>query len=136
MAMPTQALYKPVERKRALQPSSLETTLARVFVFGGAAALTVFSTDQMIQAVTVGDITVLQAVLVGMFSVTFAWIALSTTSALAGLIFPSGREPAEEKPGKAGLCALVMPVYNENPASTTGSLVAIAEDLARGNCGF
>lgn len=131
MEMPTQALYKPVERKRALQPGSLETTLARVFVFGGAAALTVFSTDQMIQAVTVGDITVLQAILVGMFSVTFAWIALSTTSALAGLIFPSGREPSEKKPGKAGLCALVMPVYNESPASTTGSLIAIAEDLAR-----
>ena len=62
------------------------TLVVRIVTFGGAVALTGVAIDQMFLTVAVGDPTVMQLVLIGMFALNFSWIALSATSAFAGLL--------------------------------------------------
>ncbi|WP_084618979.1 glucans biosynthesis glucosyltransferase MdoH [Thalassobaculum salexigens] len=133
--MPTQTFRRMVRAQvRTRGRPWTATFIARLVVFGGALLLTALAARQMALAVAVGEVTALQALLVAIFTVTFWWISMSTTSALAGLLRSlqpsagSGTALPQEAPG---LCALVMPVYNEDPAATTGALAAIAEDLER-----
>jgi len=132
--MPDQDLRSAPLRRRASRRQGWRTRVARIVTFGGAAGLTGVAIDQMIRTVAVGEPTVMQLVLIAMFALNFAWIALSATSAFAGLLplevlLP--REPAvSDRPDAApDRCALAMPVYNEDPARTTAALLAMARDL-------
>ena len=80
--------------------------------------------------------TVLQWVWWLLFVLSFAWIALAACSALAGLL----RERSDDVPvdndhsrAARGRVALLMPVYNEDPANTCAALQTMAEALIR--CG-
>ncbi len=90
--------------------------------------MTAAATHQMIKAVAVGEITGLQAVLVILFSVTFGWIALAATTALAGLL--PGTRPKTAAASDFGMTCLAMPVYNEDAAATTAALLTMGKDLA------
>ncbi len=114
--MPTQSLRRwsaSQERKPVVDRSKLRTRLARLFVFGGGLLLTAFGTYEMYQVVSISRTTVLQWVLVALFTVNFSWIAVAFTSALLGFLAllhrPAGaggaaREPvASHRRGDAGL---------------------------------
>src|ERR671911_656751 len=60
--------------------------LARLFVFGGAAALTAYGAREMYEVVSVSRTTVLQYVLLLLFTLNFSWIALAFTSGLLGFL--------------------------------------------------
>ena len=143
LAMPAQDLahWSDGQASHPRMPTAGPTRMARLVAFGGAALLTVLAVAEMIEVVAVGEVTPLQWILVGLFAVAFGWIALAATSAIAGL----GRTPPLPElgdPSRAALSpqadaggvplrtALVMPVYNEDPASVFAGLVAMAEDLA------
>ncbi len=127
LEMPTQALNQapPV----AFPFSSARTAMARLTAFGGAAALAVFGVQQMALVFGNETRTFLQGLLLAFFAVTFAWIALSATQAAAGLLFGPRPPRAAPKP-LATRTALIMPVYNEDPATTCGALLAMGEMLA------
>ncbi len=143
-APPLQPLEMPVQDLRRSprarsRPARSVTHIARFIAFGGAAFLTALGAYQMTLVVTVSQINELQFSLVGLFVVTFAWIAFSASSAVAGL-WISRRSKSEtlvklEKAREfdfsagAGKTALVMPVYNEDPAATTAALNAMADGL-------
>lgn len=136
LSMPKQDLRSFEASRERAQTPGLPTRAARIFVFGGALALTAVAVDQMIRAVAVSEVTPLQAAMVGLFVLTFGWIALSTTSALAGIFFARPDKPRRAEDGQSsfdttGPCALLMPVYNEDPTATTAALFAMAEDLDR-----
>src|SRR5919107_574506 len=87
--MPTQSLRhwsESEERKPLQQHPKLGTRLARLFVFGGGLLLTAYGTYEMYQVVSVSRTTVLQWVLVALFTVNFSWIAVAFTSALLGFL--------------------------------------------------
>src|SRR5690606_16781298 len=72
--MPTQSLRRwsrAQERTPVVARSTLQTRLARAFVFGGALLITVFGTYEMYQVVSVSRTTVLQWVLVALFTINF-----------------------------------------------------------------
>ncbi|WP_299841286.1 glucans biosynthesis glucosyltransferase MdoH [uncultured Paracoccus sp.] len=100
---------------------------ARIVAFGGGALIGIVGGLQM--RLVFGDhVTVLQACLLTLFTVTFTWIGFSFASMLAGafsrpLTTPTGPNTAR--------IAVVMPVYHEDPADTAGLLVALARDLYR-----
>ncbi len=77
-------------------------------------------------------ITFLQVVLLVLFAITFAWVGFSFCSMLAGFLAPKLRTPTG--PNDARI-AVIMPVYHENPADTTGLLAALARDLYRPGLG-
>ena len=130
--MPEQNLRRYVRERRLAWPSFF-TVLARLVTFGGALALTVYATLEMIAVVSVGIVSVLQWAMVALFTITFAWIALPATAAVSGVLFGWVRRRAKADLRVEQRTALVMPVYNENPAGTFAALVAMAEALIEQN---
>ena len=132
--MPTQHLWRwgPEDERRFVAPHLYRTPwLARGFVFGGAAVLTAYGAYEMYQVVSVSRTTVLQWLLLVLFTVNFSWIAVAFTSALLGF-FALLRRPAALPPlppALASRTAVVMPVYNEQTARTFAALQAIRESI-------
>jgi len=126
--MPAQNLRR-YTRERRLGWPTVRTALARLVTFGGGLALTVYASREMIAVVSVGGVSVLQWAMVALFAVTFGWIALTAAAAVAGVLFGGVRKRA--KPGNSieQRTALVMPIYNEDPAGTFAALQAMAEAL-------
>ena len=128
LEMPEQNLRRYV-RERKLGWPSLKTLLARLVTFGGALALTSYATLEMIAVVSVGIVSVLQWAMVALFAVTFGWISLAASAAISGVLFGGVRRRATAETRVEQRTALVMPVYNENPAGTFSALFAMAEAL-------
>ena len=105
--------------------------MARLITFGGAAFLTGFGLYEMIQVVLVGEMTVLEGILAGFFAVTFGWISLAATSAIAGLAVPPARHRRTPDGPLTTLTALVVPVYLEDAKRIAAAIEAMARDLHR-----
>jgi membrane glycosyltransferase len=128
LAMPAQDLHRYVRERRLGWPS-LKTMLARLVTFGGGLALAIYATREMVAIVSVGQVSVLQWVIVALFAVTFAWIALTAAASVAGVFFGGVRRRAAGDGHVEQRTALVMPIYNENPAGTFAALDAMATAL-------
>jgi membrane glycosyltransferase len=128
LRMPEQNLRRYV-RERKLGWPSFKTLLARIVTFGGALALTGYATTEMVAVVSVGIVSALQWAMVALFAITFCWISLAATSAVSGVFFGGVRLRARGETRGEQRTALVMPVYNENPAGTFAALLAMAEAL-------
>ena len=131
LAMPVQSLTawpedsQAASRARSSQPSPWA---ARLFVFAGALAITLYGANEMYAVVSVSRTTALQYVLLALFVVNFSWIALAFTSAILGFgVLALRRGPAAADPASplSSRTAIVMPVYNESTARTFAALEAI-----------
>lgn len=112
--------------------ADLVTLIARAFVFGGAAILSLFGVGEMVGVVKAGGIVGLEWPLIVLFALTFSWIAFSAASGVAGF-FAGLLERKIDFPTPRALrsrTALVMPVYNESPARTMSALQAMADAVA------
>lgn len=139
LAMPTQTLARdPKAQTASRNPSS---SLARLFTFGGALILTIAASQQMYLVLPLDEVvdaaspitfwlTPLLWSLLGFFTLTFGWISLSATAAVAGLFHRSLRRAEPDAPLR-GKTVLLMPIYNEDAASACAALAAIGEDLKR-----
>ena len=103
--------------------------LARLFVFGLAAALTVYGAWQMYEVISVsGGATALQYVLLALFTLNFSWIALAFAGAVLGFAALLRRPPMPPLPAAlVARTAVAMPVYNEGTARTFAALEAMRE---------
>jgi membrane glycosyltransferase len=121
--------FERYTRKRRLAGTKLKTRLARLLTFGGALLLTGYAAREMIEVVSVGGVTMLQGVMVVLFTITFGWIALAAAAAVTGVLFGGVRRNGKGELSVEQRTALVMPVYNEDPARSFASLQAMAEAL-------
>ncbi|HSG64537.1 MAG TPA: glucans biosynthesis glucosyltransferase MdoH, partial [Gammaproteobacteria bacterium] len=96
----------------------------------GAAALAAYAGREMVLIVSPADVTPLQWVLVALFTVTFGWIALAASSALVGVALGGVRQKARPGAKPTADTALVMPIYNEDPARALAALHAMGASLA------
>lgn len=127
LAMPEQSLRERPPRRKL--PFSWHTFFARCIAFGGTAGIGGLGTWQMWLALGTEKSSLLQLVLLALFSLTFFWVAFSTSACLAGLL--PMRKPRESAKPQGGKVALIMPVYGEDPAMTGASLLAMAQQLAQ-----
>jgi membrane glycosyltransferase len=127
LPMPAQCLREAPEAR--FERQSPRVHLARLVAFGGAIGLTVFGAREMAKVFEQADLGVLQTALLVLVTLTFGWIAFSATSALAGIFFAPRPERAPNV-APIGRTAIVMPVYNEDPAATAGALAAMGRGLA------
>lgn len=138
MEMPVQSLRARPQRRAGTMPSRpMASWLRRFIVIGGAILLTLFAAREMSLVLNSGKPTALEAVVLVLFVVLFAWIALSFVSALCGfvrlLLGPDRRlgiEPDGPPPVPQGITALLMPTYNEDPSRVMSGLQAIHASLA------
>jgi membrane glycosyltransferase len=133
LAMPVQSLrrWSSAEERPLVSPESRRRPwAARAFVFGGAALLTAYGAFEMYQVVSVSRTTVLQYVLLALFTLNFSWIALAFTSALLGFLTLLRRPALGPPPSRLGSrTAVIMPVYNESTARTFAAVEAIRESV-------
>jgi membrane glycosyltransferase len=134
LAMPAQSLSRFSESERHCPRRPMTTVgcwLARLVVFGGGLALTAYGAREMHGVVSVGGVTLLEWALLVLFVANFSWIALAFTGALAGLLwllFLAPRTP----PLPTSLSqanAIVMPIYNEDPARVFSAMQAMLEEV-------
>ena len=127
--VPEQSFWRHT-RERKLAAPATKTVLARLLTFGGALVLTVYASREMIAVVSFGSAaSLLQWLMVVLFTITFGWIALPAAAAVAGVLFGGTRLRATAELPVVHRTALVMPVYNERPAASFASLQAMAETL-------
>ncbi len=128
LSMPEQDLRVCAKVKR--RRPSIKTRFARLVTFGGAVALTAYASREMVEVVSIsGTMTYLQGLMLVLFTITFGWIALSASAAEAGVLFGGVRRRARADAPIESRTALVMPVYNEDPARCFASLQAMATSL-------
>ncbi len=126
--MPDQDLAA-VARVRFPRPG-WRTRLARLVTFGGAVALTGYASHQLVIVVSLADISPLQWVTVGLFCLTFGWIALAAMSAIAGILLGGRRRrKAHDATSLPPRTVLLAPIFNEDPSQTFAALMAMGADL-------
>ncbi|MDB5582582.1 MAG: glucans biosynthesis glucosyltransferase [Bradyrhizobium sp.] len=136
LEMSTQAL-RDFERGRGAADFGLKSiTLRRAYIFIGTAALTLGGCYEMYLVLKVGGITTLEAMVLVLFVLLFAWIAFSFMSTLAGffvLLFrkqdPLGIDPDAPLPQVRSRNAMLVPTYNEDPYRVMARMQAIYESV-------
>lgn len=145
MAMLTQQLrVAPMPDPVSAQPVTHRSAfVARLITFGGSLALTAIAVLAMAQTLpfSLGEaaqqginlslIRPLMWLLLGLFGITFGWVALTAMAALAGVLVNRKELRAPTDAPLHGRTVLLMPVYNEDPVSVCASLAAMARDLER-----
>src|SRR5947209_10789206 len=84
LAMPVQSLRGGARAPVRFAP--LTIAARRAFVFGTALLLSVIAAYEMYLVLAVGGLTTLEAVILTLFVILFAWVALSFASMLGGVI--------------------------------------------------
>ncbi|MFI4889245.1 MAG: glucans biosynthesis glucosyltransferase MdoH [Steroidobacterales bacterium] len=119
--------YSP--RHRRLGGLNSTILFARFILIGVTIAITAYGTYGMLQVVRFASMTFLQGMMIFFFAISLCWIAFAAGSVIAGWSKHRERLPAADAP--AGLTALVMPIYNEDPQRTMTALHAMAEALVQ-----
>ncbi|HSP24641.1 MAG TPA: glucans biosynthesis glucosyltransferase MdoH [Saliniramus sp.] len=138
LSMPVQDLARApapaVEHKR-----DTAGMLLRIVVLGGAALLAALFTYEMYAVLAVGGLTPLKIWMLACFVLSISWISLAFATALAGFVaLRTGRGfvSLPERLGEGGPAlpksrtAILIPTYNEDPATIFGTAAATAEGLA------
>ena len=132
LAMPTQSLrHYNQPRHQLRQGIEWKTWAARLLIFGGGLAVTLYGTAEMYGVVSIGGVTPLEWALLVLFVANFSWIALAFSSAFFGFLWMVFLAPkALPLPSKLNAkTAVVMPIYNETPARVFAAVQAIYEDV-------
>ena len=133
LEMPTQRLRRYDKSKRhvaARWPGAWRAWLARLVVFGGGLAVTVYGGWQMWKVIDVGGVTTLKLALLALFLGNFSWIALAFTAGIVGFFARLFAPRDKGTPTSlSSLTAVVMPIYNEAPSRVFGALQAMIEDV-------
>ncbi len=107
--------------------------LGRIFVLVLTIGLTTYGVREMVGVLSLGSITLLQYVFLVLFSILFAWIAFAFAQSILGF-FLHLTNRLRGSGGEASVpdirTALLVPVYNEEPARVAAALAVMAEDLA------
>lgn len=137
LPMPVQDLGSGELSGRELATTPRSIHARRLATIGGAGVLTVVAVYQIWWLLRGGGIDVLEAVLLVLFTLLFAWIALAFTTAVAGFVLTLrsrpmrlGIAPGDPLPQLHVRTALLMPIYNEDPSRVMTGLQAVHESVA------
>jgi membrane glycosyltransferase len=136
MAMSTQALHDFPDRNRVAESAPAPVSLRRAYILIGTAVLTLAGCYEMYDVLKVGGVTTLEAMVLGLFVLLFAWIAFSFMSNLAGFFVlllrmrdPLGIDVKAPPPSIQSMNAMLLPTYNEDPYRIMARLRAIWESV-------
>jgi membrane glycosyltransferase len=136
IAMSAQALRDFPRQRRIERAGAMPVALRRAYILVGTAALTLAGCYEMYDVLKVGGVTMLEAMVLGLFVLLFAWIAFSFTSTLAGFFVlllrmrdPLGIDPGTPLPSILSRTAMLLPTYNEDPYRIMARLRAIHESV-------
>ncbi|MBS1184335.1 MAG: opgH, partial [Proteobacteria bacterium] len=133
--MPAQDLkrFRRKDRRRLVNSHSRSSFLKRFAVLGSTAVLLAYAVNEMYAVLALGDLTPVERVVLVLFTVTFAWIALSSVASVFGFLKLVSRRFARpvawsDEPLRKRT-AMLMPTYNEDPARIFAAIEAMARDV-------
>ncbi len=136
LAMPVQSLRDAPAAAAAPATRPRHLALRRLFVIGGAAALSLFGAYEMYFVLNGNGANTLGLFVLALFVVLFSWIALAFTSSLGGFVsllsgggLGLGIARDDPLPALRDRTALLLPTYNESPRRVMAGLAAIYESL-------
>jgi len=135
-SMPAQDLavaVDPAARHLPVRPEGRwSRALRRCYVFGVAALVAGIAINEMRLVLNVEGLTWLEIVVLVLFAINTIWISLPVPTAIAGflrLLFRPARPPGAAASPLASRTAILMPLYNEEPAPTAAAIEAMASEL-------
>ena len=135
LAMPEQSFSDRAKPRRGQQPDS-HVWVPRGALLIGTLFLTAAFAYELYGVLSVGTLTPIQVVFLALSTLTFGWIALGSLSAAMGFLPLFAGEkadsiaPADVTGPLSSRTALLFPVYHEDPARISGTIAALAEELA------
>lgn len=132
-AMPPQRLdvFDRRNRRQLADPAARSSSLRRAAVMGGSALLIAYAVYEMYQVLAIGDLTPIEGVVLVLFTLTFAWIAISFVASIAGFLTLVARrlkgQPKRATEPLKRRTAMLMPTYNEDPDRIFAAIAAMAE---------
>ncbi|WP_082512657.1 glucans biosynthesis glucosyltransferase MdoH [Afipia sp. Root123D2] len=143
MEMAAQSFWLRSASPRRTQLLQSRTAVPRVCIFLGTVAMTTAGAYEMYEVLQVGGLTTLEAIVLALFVILFAWVSFSFTSALAGFVrlVLRGHDPFHIETGTPipdidSRNAMLLPTYNENPYRVMARLQAIFESVEGTGHGF
>lgn len=137
-AFPQQDLWRHDPSTGRTRPPDRGALVRRIFVFGGALAITAYLTNELCMVLEVGGYAHLEIVLIGLFVLNIVWLALSFMTSLCGFLaialglkrsvvdLPSDEDAAELPKGRT---AILIATYNESPERIFGMALATMKEL-------
>ncbi len=122
LAMPEQRL-RGYRRRRVLK-GERSVRLARVGLGVASLLLTSALVHQMWLVLSVGELTGVERVMLGLFVINIAWVCFGALSPLMGFFLGVGSHPHGQGAPRQRT-ALLMPTYNEDPARILGAACAM-----------
>lgn len=138
-SMPTQDLRRPAEPRTSTPARAPQS---RFWVFLGAALLLAYGGFEFHGVLAVGGLTPLEWAMLILFVSTFGWIALAAVGAATGFLTLRARDSSPNagpiRLEARGRTAVLVPCYNEAPASVASAIEAMICDLEtyQANHGF
>jgi membrane glycosyltransferase len=137
IAMPEQSLVTGRQSPERPPTSPTGMALRRTALLAATAALTGIAAYQMYLVLAVNTLTVLEATVLALYVVLFAWIAFSFCTAFVGFLSLTlgrartlGIDADAPLPAPATRTALLAPTYNEDPVRLMGRIEAMYGSLA------
>lgn len=113
----------------------------RAYLLAGTVFLTLAGCYEMYEVLQVGGVTILEAIILALFVLLFAWIAFSFMSAIAGFFVlllrrkdELGIDSRAPLPAIQRRTAMLLPTYNEDPYSVLARLRAVYESVEETGC--
>ena len=137
LAMPVQSLWHNPAASVEPPTSPPGVSRRRFVLLCATLALTGFAGHEMYLVFQGGSLTALEAVILALYVLLFAWIAFSFATALAGFVSlvrggmrQLGIDEAGPLPSVSTRTALLVPAYNESPPHLMARIEAIHASLA------
>lgn len=135
--MPAQLLSRTPSTRHSFAVLPGNFALRRAFIVMASVIVTALGAYEMYEVLQIGGITVLEGMVLALYVLLLAWVALSFVSGLAGfmvLLFRGG-DPirlcdADTRQLPTGRTAMLLPTYNEDPSRVLGRLRAIHESVS------
>ena len=133
VAMPDQALGAPAAPRDRFRPKSL--MWRKLFMLVSTLLLTVWTTHEMYQVLSVSGLTVLEWALLAVFAVNISWVCFAFVNALAGLwsAWTAVRKPDQEicvHRAARARTVIAFPIYNEDVDQIFATVLSTAECLS------
>ena len=123
LEMPAQRLSS-YDHARPRLTERASVNFARAGLALAAALLSILLIHQMWLVLSVGELTGVERVMLGLFVINITWIAFGALSPLMGFFLGAGGQPTHGGP-PTRRTALLMPTYNEDPARILGAACAM-----------
>jgi len=130
--MPAQSLkeFNPESTRSSVNPKGCHSqSWRRWLILGSALLLSIWGVNEMWGIFTIGEMNVVEYIIVVLFGLTFSWITVAFCGSIAGffLVLAQRRStPSRLDTKLTGKTAVLMPTYNEEPERIFASIEVMA----------